>query len=186
MCSFQRPIRPRLKTPYIFKPQMGQFWLMSCCGDFPGTRIRSSLFTLEDSPAVCSVGRKCLEQGFEFYWPAEKALCFVRPDGEQVNCRLRGQVPVFGKDMFASAGPAAGNSKGADQQHHAPCQKSGGWSAPTWVEPRFKQFGSCPAGEGVENNNNNPRTQVQNPGLTQEGTRVRTQVQPRFPVRPRV
>ena len=32
---------------------------------------------------------------------------------------------------------------------------------------------------GVENNNN-PRTQVQNPGLTQEGTRVRTQVQPRF------
>ena len=51
-----------------------------------------------------------------------------------------------------------------------------GWSAPTWVEPRFKQFGS---GGGVENNNN-PETQVQNPGLTQEGTRVRIQVQPRF------
>ena len=56
-----------------------------------------------------------------------------------------------------------------------------GWSAPTWVEPRFKQFGVAVGGGGggVENNNN-PGTQVQNPGLTQEGTRVRTQVQPRF------
>ena len=35
------------------------------------------------------------------------------------------------------------------------------------------------AGGGVENKNN-PGTQIQNPALTQEGTRVRTQVQPRF------
>ena len=58
---------------------------------------------------------------------------------------------------------------------------SRGWSAPTWVEPRFKQFGVAVrgGGGGIENNNN-PGTQVQNPGLTQEGTRVRTQVQPRF------
>ena len=32
-----------------------------------------SLFTLGDSPTVCSVGRKCLEQGFGFYWPPGEA-----------------------------------------------------------------------------------------------------------------
>ena len=55
-----------------------------------------SLFTLGDSPTVCSVGRKCLEQGFGFYWPPGEAPRFVRPDGTRVNCRLRGRVHVFG------------------------------------------------------------------------------------------
>ena len=73
-------------------------------------------------------------------------------------------------------------SKCVDTKTTVHSQQRRGWSAPTWVEPRFKQFGVAVrggGGGGVENNNN-PGTQVQNPGLTQEGTRVRTQVQPRF------
>ena len=87
-----------------------------------------SLFTLGDSPTVCSFGRKCHEQGFGFYWPPGEAPYFVRPDGKRVNCRLRGRVPVFGKDMFASAGPAVGDSEGADQHY-----------APTLVKPVFRE-----------------------------------------------
>ena len=87
-----------------------------------------SLFTLGDSPTVCSVGRKCLEQGFGFCWPPGEAPYFVRPDGKRVNCRLRGRVPVFGKDMFASTGPAVGDSEGADQHY-----------APTLVKPVFRE-----------------------------------------------
>ena len=87
-----------------------------------------SLFTLGDSPTVCSVGRKCLEQGFGFYWPPGEAPYFIRPDGTRVGCRLRGRVPVFGKDMFASAGPAIGESDGASQHY-----------APTLVKPVFRK-----------------------------------------------
>ena len=78
-----------------------------------------SLFMLGNSPITYSVDRKCLEQAFRFYWPPGEAPYFVRPDGKRVNCRLRGRVPVFGKDMFASAGPAVGESEGAEQ-YYAP------------------------------------------------------------------
>ena len=49
---------------------------------------------------------------------------------------------------------------------------SRGWSAPTWVEPRFKQFGVALKGRGGGREQQQPR----NPGSE---PRFRTQVQPR-------
>ena len=76
----------------------------------------------------------------------------------------------------------------------------GGWSAPTWVEPRFKQFGVALKGRGGGSRTTTTqeprfRTQVQpreeprfeprfnpgsNPGLTQSLTRFEPRFQPRF------
>ena len=51
---------------------------------------------LPSTPAVCSVGKKCMEQGFSFHWPTGEAPYFISPNGQKVQCQLRGNVPVFG------------------------------------------------------------------------------------------
>ena len=68
------------------------------------------------------------------------------------------------------------------------CHCRGGWYAPTWVEPRFKQFGVAlkgrgggqeqqqPRNPGSEPRFNPGRNPGSNPGLTQSLTRF----EPRF------
>ena len=51
---------------------------------------------LPSTPAVCSVGKKCMEQGFSFHWPTGEAPYFICPNGQKVQYQLRGYVPVFG------------------------------------------------------------------------------------------
>ena len=63
----------------------------------------------------------------------------------------------------------------------------GGWSAPTWVEPRFKQFGVAVRGGGgreqqqPRNPGSEPRfNSGRNPGSNPGSTQVRTQCDPGF------
>ena len=45
--------------------------------------LKNSLQSVElpSTPAVCSVGKKCMEQGFSFHWPTGEAPYFISPDG---------------------------------------------------------------------------------------------------------
>ena len=74
---------------------------------------------LPNTPAVCSVGKKCMEQGFSFFWPKGEAPHFICPDGHKVQCQLRGNVPVFGDRGPLSACPAT-TSESSDRSRIAP------------------------------------------------------------------
>ena len=65
---------------------------------------------LPSTPAVCSVGKKCMEQGFSFHWPTGEAPYFISPNGQKVQCQLRGNVPVFGDRGPLISCPAATSS----------------------------------------------------------------------------
>ena len=62
---------------------------------------------LPDTPPVCSVGKKCMQQGYGFYWPPGQVPYFVKPDGQKLTCTLRGNVPVFSSIGNDSGHPAA-------------------------------------------------------------------------------
>ena len=64
-------------------------------------------YVLESTPPVCSVGRRCMDEGFDFHWYAGKNPYFVTPEGQKLYCKLRGRVPVIGENSIAS--PATGN-----------------------------------------------------------------------------
>ena len=49
---------------------------------------------LKDSPSVISVGRRCVEQGFGFYWRPYKPPVVVHPDTKtMIKCAVRDYVP---------------------------------------------------------------------------------------------
>ena len=64
-------------------------------------------YVLESTPPVCSVGRRCMDEGFDFHWYSGKNPYFVTPEGQKLYCKLRGRVPVIGENALAS--PATGN-----------------------------------------------------------------------------
>ena len=80
---------------------------------------------LPSTPAVCSVGKKCMEQGFSFHWPTGQAPYFICPNGQKVQCQLRGNVPVFGDRGPLISCPAA-TSSATDCSRVAPTSVSSG------------------------------------------------------------
>ena len=48
---------------------------------------------LADSPAVLSLGKRCLEDGYSFHWPAGEQPTFVGPDGKHIPLIVRHNVP---------------------------------------------------------------------------------------------
>ena len=50
-------------------------------------------YVLPSTPAVLSVGQRCLEKGYDFVWRKNSAPYFVRPDGKAVILKLDGRVP---------------------------------------------------------------------------------------------
>ena len=49
---------------------------------------------LKDSPSVISVGRRCMEQGFGFYWHPYKEPVIVHPDTKTIiKCAVQDYVP---------------------------------------------------------------------------------------------
>ena len=62
---------------------------------------------LPSTPAVCSVGKKCMEQGFSFHWPTGEAPYFICPNGQKVQCPLRGNVPDLWRPRTAYLMPCS-------------------------------------------------------------------------------
>ena len=48
---------------------------------------------MEQTPAVLSIGRRCMQQGYSFHWPASKSPYFVKPGGEKIVCDVHAFVP---------------------------------------------------------------------------------------------
>ena len=52
-------------------------------------------YLLDQTPAVLSVGTRCVDQGYSFVWPADGKPMLVRPDDKVVELRVEGHVPVL-------------------------------------------------------------------------------------------
>ena len=64
-------------------------------------------YVLDHTPAVLSVGTRCVDQGYSFVWPANGKPILVRPDDKVVQLKIEGHVPVlddsckvYPKDQF--------------------------------------------------------------------------------------
>ena len=66
-------------------------------------------YLLESTPPVCSVGRRCMDEGHGFHWYPGQAPYFVTPEGRKPRCKMKGRVPVIGDEVMAT--PAAGDAK---------------------------------------------------------------------------
>ena len=66
-------------------------------------------YLLESTPPVCSVGRRCMDEGYGFHWYPGQAPYFVTPAGRKLRCKMKGRVPVIGDEVMAT--PAAGDAK---------------------------------------------------------------------------
>ena len=66
-------------------------------------------YLLESTPPVCSVGRRCMDEGYGFHWYPEQAPYFVTPEGRKLRCKMKGRVPIIGDEVMAT--PAAGDAK---------------------------------------------------------------------------
>ena len=56
---------------------------------------------LPSTPAVLSMGRRCVEEGYHFEWPPFSSSPFmIAPDGKMIRLFVRGYVPYIRKDSF--------------------------------------------------------------------------------------
>ena len=68
-------------------------------------------YLLESTPPVCSVGRRCLDEDYEFHWPRRKAPYFITPEGKKIQCKLKGRVPIISNEETV-ASPASLDTSG--------------------------------------------------------------------------
>ena len=50
---------------------------------------------LKDTPAVLSVGRRCMKEGYSFHWPAGSPPFFITPDNVRVMLEVDDDVPYL-------------------------------------------------------------------------------------------
>ena len=63
-----------------------------------------SPYVLEDTPAVISVGRRCVDEDWDFVWKGSKQPYFKKPDGEKIKLNVKDYVPYLpSKNGFALA-----------------------------------------------------------------------------------
>ena len=50
---------------------------------------------LDSSPAVLSMGMRCMRMGYSFHWPAGYDPVFIRPDNKHVRLQVIGDIPYL-------------------------------------------------------------------------------------------
>ena len=50
---------------------------------------------MKDSPCVLSLGKRCMEEGYSFEWPAGKSPVIMAPSGHRKQLELQNLVPVL-------------------------------------------------------------------------------------------
>ena len=50
---------------------------------------------LEQTPSVLSIGRRCMEEGFSFWWPAGGNPILYMPDGRQIELEVIDYIPYL-------------------------------------------------------------------------------------------
>ena len=96
-------------------------------------------YVLPETPAVVTVGRRCMKDGFSFSWPAGESPFFTRPDGRKVTLHVDNFVPYIierATAMTATTGsvgtPNPAVSKGKPRDIKIPSLKS----SDLWVQLR--------------------------------------------------
>ena len=55
---------------------------------------------MDDAPTVLSLGKRCMEDGYELHWKPYQALVLIAPTGRRERLELENFVPV----LLVSAG----------------------------------------------------------------------------------
>ena len=61
----------------------------------PQLNETTEAIVLPDTPWVLSIGRRCMEFGFGFYWPPYKPPVLVLPDGGIIELEVEGYIPYL-------------------------------------------------------------------------------------------
>ncbi len=69
-------------------------------------------FVMASTPAVLSVGRRCLDFGYEFRWPAGKLPYFITPKGVKVTLVVEDYIPYLRTQHAARQVRAVTNIRG--------------------------------------------------------------------------
>jgi hypothetical protein len=89
-------------------PQLDEMAEMLCC---------------RNTPAVISIGKRCLEMGYAFFWPpfAERSF-FIKPDGSQIVMDMAGNIPYLngGNEDTACAGEEEDGPETDDEDPNVP------------------------------------------------------------------
>ena len=48
---------------------------------------------LKDTPSIISMGRRCIEEGYGFYWPPGEWPHIIRPDRKRIDCVVQDYIP---------------------------------------------------------------------------------------------
>ena len=54
---------------------------------------------LDSTPAVLSMGMRCMRMGYSFHWPAGHNPVFIRPDGKHAKLKVIGDIPCLTEAM---------------------------------------------------------------------------------------
>ena len=76
-------------------------------------------YVLDDSPAVVSVGQRCIDAGWSFHWPAYSRPYFKKPDGTKVKLEVDDYVPHL-PSTTGVAMSAIGQPYGTNQRSGGP------------------------------------------------------------------
>ena len=79
----------------------------------PSIGIASDPYVLPDTPAVLSVGQRCVEEGFDFVWESYSRPYLKTPKGEKVYLDVRDNVPYlksWPENVALPASRSAGHS----------------------------------------------------------------------------
>ena len=71
--------------------------------DIPALSEIAVPHVLPNSPAVLSIGRRCMEHGVSFHWSAGQAPFMIRPDGVEAHLQVRGCIPYLYLDTAATS-----------------------------------------------------------------------------------
>ena len=52
-------------------------------------------WVMESSPAVLSLGKRCLEEGYDFVWPRKGVPYFISPEGRIIRLLVKGNIPYL-------------------------------------------------------------------------------------------
>ena len=107
-CDVPRSCLPEPVDPLSFHTANGSVDVTSTAAvPVPELFEHAHPYVLEDTPAVLSIGLRCMEHGYQYVWPPRSALYFVLPCGQVVPFEVHNNIPYLLTDSSASRAAAA-------------------------------------------------------------------------------
>ena len=105
-------------------PANGPVWATSTL-PLQGTALLEEMnpYVMEQTPAVLSIGRRCMKDGYSFHWPASTSPYFITPEGKRIVCEVHAFVPYMNHREPAWAGRAAAATAVSGPTNGQPAKK---------------------------------------------------------------